>query len=194
MSITPISRAANSCSGAGPNSRAALDGVTECPCWHWPCRAPWRAEAWACTTKAEKSVVAEGVAHRADHPPAGGADEIAGVAFQRMAEGVVGVKKEPGVRRRCAHDRRAGALGQHPGVVGPVHRVRAALARRLSPRSPRRIAEDLVLLPCDLVYRKRHRGGRPRRGRRPRPGRTIAARCWRRHQACSDGRRRAPRH
>src|SRR5882672_4273285 len=48
-----------------------------------------------------------------------------GVALEREAEGVVGGDEEPGVAARL-HDRVAGAVGEHPGVVGPMHGIRRA--------------------------------------------------------------------
>ena len=62
----------------------------------------------------------------AEHLAAIGLDHRRGVALERMTEGVVGGEEEPGVAAGL-DDRLAGAVGQHPGVVGPVHGVGRAL-------------------------------------------------------------------
>ena len=65
---------------------------------------------------------------RAEHLAAIGVDDRGGVALQRVAEGVVGGEEEPGVAAGL-HQRLAGAVGQHVGVVGPVNRCSASTAR-----------------------------------------------------------------
>jgi metal-dependent amidase/aminoacylase/carboxypeptidase family protein len=50
-------------------------------------------------------------------------DGRGGVALQRLAECVVGGDEEPCVAAGLG-DRSAGSVGQHPGIVGPVNRVR----------------------------------------------------------------------
>ena len=73
-----------------------------------------------------------------------------GVPFKRLPEGVVGNDEEPGVAAGL-HDCLAGAVGQCPGVVGPVHRVRrAGLAREVGCPGAG-IQEDLVLRADDVV-------------------------------------------
>ena len=66
------------------------------------------------------------MANLAEHLAAVGFDRCGGVAFERMAKRVVGGQKEPGVAARLDH-RLAGAVGQHPGVIGPVNGVGVAL-------------------------------------------------------------------
>ena len=80
-----------------------------------------------------------------------------GVALERMAEGVIGGQEEPGVAAGL-HHRLAGAVGQHPGVVGPVHGVGVAL--RPGEVGGRRAGDDehLVLGGGDLAHRQRHAG------------------------------------
>src|SRR5581483_6446671 len=43
-------------------------------------------------------------------------------ALERMAECIIGGDEEPSVAAGL-HQRLAGAVGEHPGVVGPVHAV-----------------------------------------------------------------------
>ena len=70
-------------------------------------------------------------ANRADHLAAGGLDELADIALQRMAEGIVGGDKKPAIAAGLDHGA-AGRLGQHIGVVDPVQRIGVArLARQV---------------------------------------------------------------
>src|SRR5665647_93802 len=68
----------------------------------------------------------ERVAHLAEHFTAVLFHHRRSVALKRIAEGIVGREEEPGVATRL-HHRLAGAVGQHPGVIGPVHGVGIAL-------------------------------------------------------------------
>ncbi len=82
-----------------------------------------------------------------------------GVAFERMPEGVVRGKEEPGVAA-CLHQRLAGAIGEHPGVIGPVDGIGVAL--RAGKIGRRRAGDDehLVLGSGDLAHCQRHAGVR----------------------------------
>ena len=86
-------------------------------------------------------------------------DSRRGVALQRGAERIVGGDEKPGISPLLG-DRGAGAIGQHPGVIGPVHRVgRARLAGQIRcARSHRQ--ECLAFVPGDLVDRQRDPGVR----------------------------------
>ena len=79
----------------------------------------------------------EGMAHLAHHLAAVLLDHGRGVGLQRVAEGVVGGQEEPGIAARL-DDRLAGAVGERPGVIGPVHRVGACSPCRSgwTPRRP----------------------------------------------------------
>ena len=97
--------------------------------------------------------------HVAQHLAAVLDDDGRGVALERGAEGVVRGDEEPRVAARL-HDGLAGAVGEHPGVVGPVDRVRRALGAREVGGGRARIDEDLVLLAHHLVHRECHARGR----------------------------------
>ncbi len=66
------------------------------------------------------------VAHRAQHLAALRLHHRGRVVLQCMAEGVIGGDEEPGVLLGAQQCQRR-AVGQRPGVVGPVHGVRRAL-------------------------------------------------------------------
>ena len=70
--------------------------------------------------------VVERMLDAAEHLAAIGGDDRSGIAFERVAEGVVRGEEEPGVAAGF-HQRLAGAVGEHPGVVDPMDRVRRAL-------------------------------------------------------------------
>ena len=97
----------------------------------------------------------ERVAHLAEHFAAVLFHHRRGVALERIAEGIVGREEEPGVATRL-HHRLAGAVGQHPGVIGPVHGVGIAL--RPGEVGGCRAGDDehLVLGGGDLAHRQRH--------------------------------------
>ena len=101
----------------------------------------------------------ERMAHLAQHLAAVLDHDRRGVALERETEGVVGGEEEPGVAAGL-HDRLAGAVGQRPGVVGPVDRVRRALRAGQVGGGGARDQEHLVLVAHDLVDRERDRGGR----------------------------------
>src|SRR5713226_10702293 len=82
-----------------------------------------------------------------------------GIALEGMTEGVVGGEEEPGIPAGL-DDGGAGAVGQRPGVVGPMDRVwRAGLAGQIRGAAGRN-DQRLVLLARDLVDGKRDRRGR----------------------------------
>src|SRR5216683_3111547 len=66
-------------------------------------------------------------------------------AFQRMTEGIVGGEEEPGIAAGL-HQRLAGAVGEHPGVVGPVQGVRRAFGAGERRGRSTRNDEHLVLI------------------------------------------------
>ena len=116
-------------------------------------------EACACSRKDEKSEVLSGCLTPPTHLAAVGVDDRGGVALQRRAEGVVGGQEEPGVA--AGLDQRLPVpLGQHVGVVGPVHGVGRAL--RVGEIGGRRagIDVDAVLFLDDVVDGERHAGVR----------------------------------
>ena len=79
----------------------------------------------------------------------------AGVALERLAEGIIGSDEEPGVAAGL-HHRLAGAIGQHPGVVGPVDGVRRALLPGQIGRRGAGADKHLVLLARQFADRQRH--------------------------------------
>src|SRR5712691_2943274 len=64
----------------------------------------------------------ERMPHPAEHLAAVLQHHCLGVALEREAEGVVGGEEEPSAAAGL-DDRRAGAVGEHPGVVGPMDGV-----------------------------------------------------------------------
>ena len=80
-----------------------------------------------------------------------------GVTLEGGAEGVVGGQEEPAIAAGLGQ-RRAGAVGEHEGVVGPVDRVRRALRVGQVGGAGARIEEDGVLFLDDVVDRQRHAG------------------------------------
>ena len=116
-------------------------------------------EACACSRKDEKSVPGNGCLTRAEHLAAGRCRRRRWCPLQRVAEGVVGGEEEPVVVAGLDHGA-AGALGEGPGVVGPVDGVGRALGAGQVGRAGARVDEDLVLLLGDLVDRERDRRGR----------------------------------
>ena len=101
----------------------------------------------ACSRNDEKSVPVKRVAHLAEHLAAVLQHHRLGVALERVAEGVVGGQEEPGVAAGL-DDRAAGAVGEHPGVVGPVDGVgRAGLAGQVGRRRAG-VEEGLASSPC----------------------------------------------
>ena len=99
------------------------------------------------------------MAHLAQHLAAGFHHHLFRVALERVAEGIVGGEEEPGLAAGL-DDRAAGAVRQHPGVVGPVDGVRrAGLAGEVRGRGARD-EKRLVLVPRHLVDGERHRRGR----------------------------------
>ena len=150
-------------------------------------------EACACSRNEEKSVAVERMTHLAQHLAAVRLDDRRGVALQRVAEGVVGGEEEPGLAAGL-HDRLAGAVGERPGVVGPVDGVGRALVPVRSEAAAPETRNTLFFSRDDLVDGERHRRVRhvddhvdlvdvdP-----------LVRRRWSRRPACSGGRRRRPR-
>ena len=101
----------------------------------------------------------ERMANLAEHLAAVLLDRRHGVALERVTEGIVGGEEEPGVAAGL-HQRLAGAVGQHPGVIGPVDGV--GVAFRPGEVGSRRAGDDehLVLGGGDLAHRQRHAGVR----------------------------------
>ena len=150
-------------------------------------------DACACSRNDEKSEPWERMAHLAEHLAAVLQHHRLGVALEGVAEGVVGGQEEPGVAAGL-DDRAAGAVGEHPGVVGPVDGVgRARLAGQVGRRRAGN-EERLALLARQLVDRQRDRRGRHVEDRRrPCRRRTRCGRSSSRRRACSGGRPRRPR-
>ncbi|MEY9241867.1 hypothetical protein ABIF27_002522 [Bradyrhizobium elkanii] len=95
-------------------------------------------------------------ADRADHLALLRHDDVAGVLFQRVAEGVVGGQEEPGVATRL-RQRAAGPDGERAGVIGPVEAVgRAGIARDARGRRANHDV-DLLLFLRQLLHRERDR-------------------------------------
>ena len=88
-----------------------------------------------------------------------GLDRRRGVALERMAEGVIRGQEEPAVAAGL-HQRLAGAVGERPGVVGPVDRIGRALRTGQIRGGRARNQEHLVLFANDLADGERDRGGR----------------------------------
>ena len=114
-------------------------------------------DACACSRNEREVLRVERRAHLAQHLAAVLQHDGLGVALERLAERVVGGDEEPRVAARL-DDRAAGAVGQHPRVVGPVHGVgRARLAGQVRRRRARR-EERLALVLGDLVDGERDAG------------------------------------
>ena len=104
-----------------------------------------------------KVVGVERVAYLAEHLATVLLDRRCGIAFERMAEGIVGGEEEPGVAAGL-HQRLAGAIGEHPGVISPVHGIGIALWPGEIGRRRAGDDEHLVLRRSDLADRQRHAG------------------------------------
>ena len=101
----------------------------------------------------------ERMAHLAQHLAAALDHHRLGVALERVAEGVVGGEEEPRVAAGL-HDRAAGAVGQRPGVVGPVDRVGGARLAGEVGGGGARDQQRLALVAGDLVDGERDAGVR----------------------------------
>jgi hypothetical protein len=96
----------------------------------------------------------ERVTDLAEHLAAALEHDRFGVALERIAEGIIGGKEEPGVAATL-DDRIAGAVRQRPGVVDPVCGIgRARFAGEIGGRRPD-CEEHLVLVADDLIDGKR---------------------------------------
>ena len=71
----------------------------------------------------------KGRANLTNDAPASRTHKIRGIAFQRVAKGVIGGDEEPGIATR-AHRRPTGGTRQHEGIIGPMKGIRAALRAR----------------------------------------------------------------
>src|SRR5712692_1943301 len=115
-------------------------------------------DACACSRNDEKSVAGNGWrTWPSTLPPF--LTTTAAVSRSSEPEGVVGGQEEPGIAAGL-HDRGAGAVGERPGVVGPVDGVGGALRAGQIGGGGARDQKHLVLLAHDLVDRERDRGGR----------------------------------
>jgi hypothetical protein len=76
-----------------------------------------------------------------------------------MAEGIVGGQEEPGVAAGL-HYRFSGSVGERPGVIGPVDRVRSAFGAGEIRGCRAGDEKYLVLVAYDLVHCERNRGRR----------------------------------
>ena len=106
-----------------------------------------------------KILSGEGVLHGADNLAARFGDQRRGVAFKRLTEGVIRRDEEPGIAATLDHGG-AGAVRQRPGVIGPMNRVRRALAAGQVRGAAAGIDEHLVLVARDGVNRECDRRGR----------------------------------
>ena len=93
------------------------------------------------------------MAHAAEHFAAVGDHDLGRVALERLAERVVGREEEPGVAAGLDH-RLAGAVGEHPGVVGPLDRIRRAFRSGEIGACRPRAQEHFILLAGDLADRQ----------------------------------------
>ena len=91
---------------------------------------------------------------RAQHLAAAGGDDRGGVAFERVAEGVIGGDEEPGIAAGLDH-RAAGAVRQRNRVVGPMNAGwRAGLAGQVGGGGAGD-QERLLALARHVLYRQR---------------------------------------
>ncbi|MEE9927668.1 MAG: hypothetical protein PBU43_06095 [Microvirgula aerodenitrificans] len=91
------------------------------------------------------------MAHRADHLAAHLAHHIAGVLFQRLAEGVVGGQEEP-VSGTGLHHCPTGTVGQREGVVGVMDPVRRTFLVGQRGRTGAVVDDDALLLRAELLH------------------------------------------
>ena len=114
-------------------------------------------EACACSRNDEKSALLSGALTLPSTLPPLAIDDRGGVALERMTEGIVGGEEEPGVAAGL-DQRLAGAVGEHPGVVGPVDGVgRAFRSGEIGDAAPE-TRNTLFFSRADLVDGKRHAG------------------------------------
>ena len=98
----------------------------------------------------------ERMRYRSDHLAAVLLDDLRGVVFQRMAEGVVGGHEEPGVAA-AFDDFLRGADRKRMGVEHPLHGIgRAELAVEIG-RAGRMGDEQLVAVVGDVLHRQANR-------------------------------------
>ncbi|GCC47790.1 hypothetical protein chiPu_0031890, partial [Chiloscyllium punctatum] len=102
--------------------------------------------------------VVERMLDAAEHLAAIRGDDRRSVALERLAERIVRGEEEPGVAAGF-HQRLAGAVGEHVGVVDPVHRVRRALRAREVGRGGARVQIDDVLVLGEVGDREADIGG-----------------------------------
>ncbi len=70
--------------------------------------------------------IVQGMLDAAKYLAAVGEDHRAGVALERLSECIIRGQEEPGIAARL-HQRLAGAIRKHVGVVDPMHGVRRTL-------------------------------------------------------------------
>ena len=101
--------------------------------------------------------IVERMLDAAEHLAAIGDDDRSRIAFERVTEGVVCGQEKP--RIATGFDQRlAGAVGEHPGVVDPMHRVRRALRAGEVGRRRTGVQVDDVLLLGEIGDRKADTG------------------------------------
>ena len=97
------------------------------------------------------------MAHLAEHLPAVRQHDGLGVAFERVPERVVRRDEKPAVAASL-HDRLAGAVGERPGVIRPVHGVGGARLARQIGCGRTGDDENLILFLGDRVHSQRYSG------------------------------------
>ena len=141
-----------------PNSAACLiELVVSAPALARPMILAF--EACACSRNDEKSEVPSGCLTPPSDLAARGLHGRRGVTLERSAEGIVGGEKEPAVAAGLGQ-RRAGAVRQRVGVVGPVDGVRRALRVGQIRASRAGIEQDAVFLLHHIADGQRYAGVR----------------------------------
>ena len=99
------------------------------------------------------------MAHFSEHLSTILLDHSCGVAFERVAEGIVGGQEEPRIPAGL-YNRFSRPVREGPGVVGPVDRVGGAFRAGQVRGRRTRHKKYFVLVAHDFVHCERHRGGR----------------------------------
>ena len=101
----------------------------------------------------EISCARERCPHLAKHAPAGIAHKIRGVAFKRMAKGVIRRDEEPAIATGT-HRGTTRGFRQHPGIISPVYGIgRTGPACQIRSRR-RSVQENLVPVADDFIRRQ----------------------------------------
>ena len=117
----------------------------------------------ACSRNDEKSLPVERMTHLAEHLAAVLLDHRRGIALERVPECVIGREEEPVVAAGL-HHRGAGAVGEHPGVISPMHGVgRLHFAPVRSEDAAPDTMNTLFFVVGDLADRERDRPNSARR-------------------------------